>query len=212
MIGLFAYLASSDKLAANLIDQDSVYGPDTIIFDTQTHLRWLDLSITLGLSYDLVSTQFGPGGQFPGFRYATTSDIVAFFSHAGIPFLDGQYHQENYAPAAALIADLLGPDTLQAHGVLGEDAGLVLWTGGIRVPGHYTASLTLCQEGCSPGTAYALVPPQAPSWADFDAGSLGPIEHWLVRDIPEPSTALLSIMVAVFAVIFTFGTRNKKRS
>jgi hypothetical protein len=51
--------------------------------DTDTGLEWLDLTESTGLSYNDVSSQFGAGGQFEGWAYASVVQIDSLFDSAG---------------------------------------------------------------------------------------------------------------------------------
>lgn len=45
-----------------------------------TGLDWLDMTHTLGMSFNTVSSQMGSGGTFDGWRYASISEIVNFWN------------------------------------------------------------------------------------------------------------------------------------
>lgn len=75
-LGLIA-LVSSLSVSADLVDNGNY------TTDTATGLGWLDLTETTDLSYDYISSQFGSGGEFEGYRYANESDINTFFANAG---------------------------------------------------------------------------------------------------------------------------------
>lgn len=49
--------------------------------DTESGLDWLDVTITDGLTYEYVSTQFGSGGEYEGWRYATAEEFNTLTSH-----------------------------------------------------------------------------------------------------------------------------------
>ncbi len=98
--GAGAALVSTDWQAA---------GDNLITEDTATGLQWLDLSETYGLSYEFVSSQFGAGGQFEGFRYATQDEVVALWANFGIDLSAGAPTSMNGTdPAVEMAADLLG--------------------------------------------------------------------------------------------------------
>ena len=61
-----------------------VPGDPTLTLDEETGLQWLDLTETDNLSYDFVVSQLGLGGQFEGFRYATTAEVSTLYDHAGL--------------------------------------------------------------------------------------------------------------------------------
>src|SRR3954449_12961250 len=82
---LFGGFATGGPARAALILENSpVYGPNSLVLDTSTGLEWLNLSLSTDLTPAYVETQFGPGGQFAGFRYATQEEVAslttAFFS------------------------------------------------------------------------------------------------------------------------------------
>lgn len=52
--------------------------------DTATGLDWLDVTTSVNLSYNYVSSQFGAGQQFDGWRYATRTEFNAFLTNYGI--------------------------------------------------------------------------------------------------------------------------------
>jgi hypothetical protein len=68
---------------AVLISEDSSYGPGSITFDTDTGLKWLDVTVTYGQSTADVESLLEPTGPF---RYATTSELcglsTSFFGAA----------------------------------------------------------------------------------------------------------------------------------
>ena len=54
-----------------------------ITTDTITGLEWLDATLSADKSYKYVSSQFGIGGVFEGWRYATSNELSSFFDSAG---------------------------------------------------------------------------------------------------------------------------------
>lgn len=66
-------LASSAPSKATLINSDYLSLNDGLaVFDTDTGLTWLDISVTQGLGYNQAI--------IPGYRYATNSEIESLFS------------------------------------------------------------------------------------------------------------------------------------
>lgn len=112
MIRMTALLAASAVLwlsisaGATLIEVDlAAPGDGLITRDTDTGLDWLDLNVTLNLSYDEVIADIGVGLP-AGFRYATESEVVALFAGAGVP-VPSNTDFAAYPNAIALM-DLLG--------------------------------------------------------------------------------------------------------
>jgi len=60
--------------------------------DPATGLDWLDLTATRNLSFAEVSAQFGLGGAFAGYRYATVAEVRTLWQNAGIT--NGTYSPE----------------------------------------------------------------------------------------------------------------------
>jgi len=79
------------SIQANAILVEAMYknhGDGLITIDTETHLQWLDLTETTSMSYDYVGSQFGVGGLFQGFRYATEAEFESLID-AIIPSYSG---------------------------------------------------------------------------------------------------------------------------
>jgi len=79
---------------------------NTYTTDTATGLDWWDWNLTEGRSYDDVSSQFGQGGEFEGWRYATLDDVTELYTHAGANAFN-EWSLDNYDAVDTLI-DLLG--------------------------------------------------------------------------------------------------------
>jgi hypothetical protein len=106
----------------SLIDQG------VITRDPNTGLGWLDLSQTTNRSYNEVSPQFGIGGIFYGFRYATGEEVSTLFMDAGITGLSiGTINAD--APAVSALINLLGP--LQCYSTYCTTNGTPYFTRGI---------------------------------------------------------------------------------
>jgi hypothetical protein len=111
-------MAAVTLLAAINISLPAVSSPLPLInagpitYDPNTTLWWLDLSLSTNRSYNDVSSQFGVGGDFDGFRYATGQEVSILFTDAGI---SGQFFNAsiigNQADASAVttLINLLGP-------------------------------------------------------------------------------------------------------
>jgi hypothetical protein len=97
--------------SASIIDM----GATTL--DTDSGLSWLDTSYTLGLTITQVRSNFGAGGLFEGYRYATTAEVLGLFLSAG--FGPGAYY--NPVPSVPPFSnidrfiDLLGPTRVEPN-------------------------------------------------------------------------------------------------
>jgi len=58
---------------------DTSFGEKTALLDTATHLEWLRLNLTAGLSYNQVSAEMAADGRLGGWRYATAAELRVFF-------------------------------------------------------------------------------------------------------------------------------------
>src|SRR5262245_39376335 len=109
-------VASGQVLSAD----DPVYGVGSITRDMATGLDWLDLTLTQNRTVPDVVSQFGVGGQFAGFRYATSTEVFQFFTDAGIPFIVTTF--ATVTPSAANVPSV--PDLMLKWGVTGTFVGL----------------------------------------------------------------------------------------
>lgn len=76
----------------------SVFGLDSITLDTDSGLQWLDVNLSTNRSFNDVSSQFGSGGDFAGFRYAVQDEMFTLFGNAGFTMF-GTILASNLAPA-----------------------------------------------------------------------------------------------------------------
>lgn len=72
-----SYLSLSTNVNAALIEYD------TYTLDTTSGLEWLDLAETANRTYDDISSQLGIGGEFEGWRYATSAEVESFLDEFG---------------------------------------------------------------------------------------------------------------------------------
>ena len=79
-------LAAGLSLMFSMTTHATIIDHDTYLTDTATGLDWLDVTASLGLSYTYVSSQFGAGGQFAGWRLATGDEFNALVqNYSGTP-------------------------------------------------------------------------------------------------------------------------------
>lgn len=57
---------------------------DNYLTDGLTGLDWLEVTETIGMSYDGVSAQLGAGGDFAGWSYATSAQVVTLWGYFGV--------------------------------------------------------------------------------------------------------------------------------
>ncbi len=92
----------------------------TYFTDTQSGLDWLDVTASANRSYNDVSSQFGSGGDFDGWRYATAAEFGAMWDNvtgesAGIN-APGQHIWFELGAVIDEVIDLLG-DTIHLSAI-----------------------------------------------------------------------------------------------
>jgi hypothetical protein len=119
---VFSFISMSSQAA--LVDNG------TVTHDTVSGLDWLDLTLSADRSYNDVSVNFGVGGDFEGYRYATETEITAFFDSAGGI---GPYQGETHPVNESWIDDIL-----QMWGITGDQPGFNVnsqWMYGVPIAG-----------------------------------------------------------------------------
>lgn len=182
--------------------------------DTQSGLDWLDLSDTVGLSYDYVSNQLDAGGDFEGWHYANGDQFNDLWSTLTGTTLDGTYGYQYANNSSAL------ESYQNIFGITRE----FFDTSGQQPIVTDRQSLGLISDDATPGRKWAasiLDDTLDDSNDYFKAHSMqyGLFEtrdylgSWLVRDtavtVPEPS------IIALFSfglVGMTFIQRKNKRN
>jgi hypothetical protein len=168
---LTTVLLTPQGVAAQIVDN----GSETL--DSSTGLVWLDVSLTVNRSFVYVNSQFGPGGEFDGWRYATADEVRTFWTNAGIPVLTGAFVTENFDPVSALMA-LTGLTSLPA--TFSNSRGMVSppLDGRVSAPTLIRDEFTTTASAAVPGTM----------WLETTEGSF--LGSWLVKDAtpgpPDP--------------------------
>jgi hypothetical protein len=170
--------------------------------DTATNLDWLDVNLTVGVSYNAILG--GAGGYIPhGWRYATGGEIDALaMRYIGSPeqtFVGGVDFLQTLFVIALLSPtfqrDLL-PDAQATIATLGyyDDGGANPNIG----LGEFVVTLLV------PDPAFGI--PFTGRWTTFDEflapNTVAPqIGNFLVRDVPEPPMLLAMLLgIVVYAV------------
>jgi len=193
---LAAVLALALPTQAALVSTDLFLSGDGLLTrDTQSGLDWLDHSLTLGRSFNDLSGQFGVGGQFQGFRFATLTDVNLLFAHADLP-ADQLLTPSLYTPALALITLIGGtvnsPTDASVRGIINLRFNTDYQLKGISAREQFGELGGITYTSCC----------MAPEQVDPAVSS------WLLRPVPEPSTWLL-MGLGVLAGVFL---RRRPRS
>lgn len=202
---------------------DLIFGVNSITLDMDTGFEWLDLTSSTGRSYDDLigndgTNEFNTGGDFNGFRYATTAEITQLWINAGIPVLDGSMTASNFNPVIQL-QNLIGITLAQAtqeQAIVGANNGngmntgtysyfeISAWSKGISANNEYQPYL---RYKSPPDYAQAVFGEGVESsYAGWDTG------NWLVREsqsaVPEPATIALFSLGA----LGSFARRKFKKT
>jgi hypothetical protein len=213
LIALTAVLVATSPgravAGASLQSLNSSFGFNTITFDPNTGLQWLDLTESTGYSKSQMQSEIQPGGAFEGHHLATDDEIRQLFLNAGIYVGPGsnEFIAVNYAPIVQL-ASFIG----------------VLGTGG-NCGGGCTFSYTQGFTAEPPpfaGTVAATDlawfdndPPQSPSYPTASIGRVGfgggrgnnasaDVGSWLI--VPEPDAVASSA-----AALLVIASRRRAR-
>lgn len=118
-------VAVSFYLPSQFSELDSSFGLKTITVDHQTDKKWLDLNLTTNRSYDEIVAEMLPGGDFEGFRHATTDEVLELFSNAGFSFnawtLPNHNAFNHLVPFIGISFEI--PDFPTMHGLTGDTTG-----------------------------------------------------------------------------------------
>jgi len=183
-IGIAAASLSISSAQAVLIEQDlNTTGDKLITLDTLTGFQWLDVTATLGQSYNTAEGSLFVTAQ--GFRHATTDEVAALYAGVGVTNLTGLLITGNFFGVQDLLAKL-GCTVLCTGSNFPLQQGFadqVLFSAA-------TANFPTIQTNLINSTALAFViTPNVPkTTASSDAG------NYLVRrsvPVPEPATLAL---------------------
>jgi hypothetical protein len=181
-----AFAASTDFIDNNTFTTDTISGLD-----------WRDVTASLNRSYNDVSGQFGVGGDFEGYRYATGTEfnqVINNFSgsQVGLSFYDRYIHTQSYIKDLAIMfgAVNLDPDNIRIQGIINEAHVYTDQT--IR---QYTAMMDYYNGVLKDGTTSTLVTSFAHGSEVDNSIPSANIASFLVRDsliaTPIPAAAFM---------------------
>ncbi len=177
-------LACSAGAQATLIDHGDY------LTDTLTGFDWLDVTKTLGQSYDGVTGQLKAGGALEGWRYASGLELNTLVGdYTGVPISTPGFESQTYNNLAGLVA-LLGVtyNTRSERGV----RGILADTPGSSPNNHWAALVadSLIEAGFFDYTStHDAIAHNGTGYANVGSFLVrAPIAH---ADIPEPGTLSL---------------------
>lgn len=189
---LFAAFVPLATAQAALIDRDSPLGPDTAVLDTSTNLEWLKLSATSGQTPDQILAQTAPGGLLEEYRYASVDELTC-----------GLLGPQLRGGGCVFSGGLRDVDTalafMERFGKAFDRIGLFNPRFEGQIPQVYGESWHATQM-----TDILLI--------DVDTQMVNlqptrPADHWLVHQVPEPSTLAL---FGIAALALATRTRRAK--
>jgi hypothetical protein len=184
---------------ADFIPEDSRFGADTLILDTDTGIRWLKLDATLGVSFNDVAANLDAGERYAGFTIASKFDVGRLFVDAGFP----NYQQVPVGKVYTAAELAAGPSFTELFG------GVVYASGDGRSAGKVAEAIF---PGLNYGAAMYWSATRGGEWYD-DASNFGFNDvaradsgTWLMAAIPEPST--YALMLAGLALVGVSARRR----
>jgi len=188
-------LSSTLNAAVISIDWQSA-GDNLITRDTTTGIDWLDLTATTPyMSYNSVFAELGPGGQFSGWRYATTDEVTSLLlTNFGIDLYAGNTSTGPLPAGLAEATSYLGNTTSaigdQYTGLSGiTSQGRLLFDGHLVVGASYDSDFS---------TFYRRIDPNLNTYFQSDASVAISVGHWLVADTPWEPAAVVPVPAAVW--------------
>jgi sugar lactone lactonase YvrE len=170
------------------------------VLDTTTNRLWLDMTETLGLSYNQVKSKIGSGQEYDGWLLPDLSDLEELLIDANIPYPTSPpgYDISNVPGFNKPISDFLEIYGSPGGTDLGDQAQIWIWTGSSQPMG----SLVLSDGEYGNIRGYrARIAISDGYNADLAFGSVGTA---LFRPVPEPSTLALLCIGAVSLFVFVW--------
>jgi hypothetical protein len=184
---VLAFFAGVTHVSAAIMDTG------TSMVDTATNLEWLDLTETDGLT--IAQAQASSFVTVDGYVHATDEQVQELFTNAGFVTAASTASALNDAAAADLLAALGCTQFCGVADLNGTGRGFALWSGTTYTRAFYKEG----PLGASWATTSGLT--ANVDLVDATAG------HYLVRVVPEPSTALL-----LLGGLACLGARRERRT
>jgi hypothetical protein len=198
-----SFLGAAEAIAALQIRDYLTSGDGLITYDTDTGLEWLDVTETLGISYDTMETRLADTADpLYGWSHAAARDLNALFVSANIDVIN-VLSAPSDADVDALIK-LVG-ETLKHdshHGTIG-------WTSDpVVAPAPYTwwvlgAVASSASDGTTLATDSSVFPGAGYAWDK--SRTHWATGHWLIRPasddgvVPEPTSVFVWALLVVTA-------------
>ncbi len=198
-------LACTVGVQAELVkDADARFGPNSLTLDTRTGLEWLNLTFSVGLSYDIAKAATQSGGAFSGFRLAKADEVLTLYQSAGLPGPAWYPDGGSFDQAISSLISLLGATSSQdgrpeLFGISDTSTN----PGSHLVPG-------LDSSFQDPKYGYSVTGATLGTLAYGDSTGAPTVGVWLVTPVPEPSVLALSLVGAVLFWSRSAGFNGRK--
>jgi len=198
-------MAPLDSLAAlsDLIPEGTDrFGSDPpLTRDTTTGLRWLDVDMTTGLSFNQMELELLSGGAFSGFRHATGAEVLGLWQTAGIVDIDAGATTANVVAARGLTTLMGITDTTRdcVNCPIATDTIFALTSDVVQIGATSFLRAPKLNVFLNDNSAEALFSDNnALQTATFASNAVG---HYLVEipNIPAPATAIACIVAGAMA-------------
>jgi hypothetical protein len=216
---IIAGLATTTQTRAQFVELNDPALPASldgfnITEHTATALQWVDIDVTEGRTYDDMigldgTDEFGPGGDFEGFRYATFLELTGW---TGGPQGDSPFKEFGFTSEFASIGGYpLVRDYMSYFGCLancvthGFVTGLFIVDDTPPITKRWAIVQAFPSQSRNYGRLDAYYPFIPTSWPTN--GSSMAYGHYIVR-VPEPG---MSALVAGVAVLVGLERRRSRR-
>jgi len=177
---------------------DPNFGPNSVTVDTSTGLGWLNLTETVGLSYNQVLAETQPGGTFSGYSFATVPEVMTLYASAGIP---GPGYYPLSSPSIQSLFSLVG-STWSVDGLPATQGFSATPNGTLQDCPQIYAS------GVNSGLNYLVSGPGFYLLAVNPTLSATGLGSWLVKEVPEPSDLGICVLAAFSLIGFELVQRQ----
>lgn len=196
---LMAVVAGPQPSHALLIEKDlNAIGDNLITLDTATNLEWLDVTATLGQSFDQAVLSGFVTSQ--GFRHATNNEVAALYTSVGITVHDGSLNGGAQFSGALELLQKLGctvncATTLPFQKGWTEQVPATAFVGHPQIQAHLSLGLAL---------ANCTSPTSAPCTINIPKDEIqGAIGNYLVRTAIGEPPILVLITLGLVGLGFT---------
>jgi hypothetical protein len=178
IIALTALVSLAPAASATLISLDlNAPGDGLLTLDPSTGFKWLDITQTVGHSYNSMQAELVPGGAFDGYRRATTQEVDVLFTSAGI------IGRGDVPTETAAIQNLLNfngtPQT-------GFRIGTTAFASNPTSPGWHA----ITAHFLAPNESFVAYARAINNGEAIDTVNFGDVGHWLIQ-VPTPGAATL---------------------